>query len=90
MHVFVPVQLNPWPNYISERLELYERLKKESDANLAKQRANSKPISIQLPDGQKVEAQSWVTTPYQLACGVRWAAGMNLSTYKLSCVDNRS
>ncbi|XP_053356998.1 threonine--tRNA ligase 1, cytoplasmic [Clarias gariepinus] len=63
-------ELNPWPGYISERLELYERLKKESDANLAKQAANSKPISVQLPDGQKVESRSWVTTPYQLACGI--------------------
>lgn len=69
-------QLNPWPSYIPERLELYQRLKKESDANLAKQAANSKPISVQLPDGQKVEARSWVTTPYQLACGVRWATGI--------------
>ncbi|TSK38388.1 putative threonine--tRNA ligase 2, cytoplasmic [Bagarius yarrelli] len=64
------VELNPWPSYIAERLELYERLKNESDANLAKQATNSKPISVQLPDGQKVEARSWVTTPYQLACGI--------------------
>lgn len=78
---FVPEQLNPWPSYISERLELYERLKKESEANVAKQAANSKPISIQLPDGRKVEARSWVTTPYQLACGVRWATGTSLFTY---------
>lgn len=78
---FVPEQLKPWPGYVSERLELYERLKKESDCNLAKQAAKSKPISVQLPDGQRVEARSWVTTPYQLACGVRWAAGRNLSTY---------
>lgn len=75
---FVLEQLNPWPSYISERLELYERLKKESDANRAKQAAKSKPISVQLPDGENVEARSWVTTPYQLACGVRWAAGGNL------------
>lgn len=78
---FVLDQLNPWPGFISERLELYERLKKESDANLAKQAANSKPISVQLPDGQRVEARSWVTTPYQLVCGVRWATGMNRPTY---------
>ncbi|KAF7698839.1 threonine--tRNA ligase 1, cytoplasmic [Silurus meridionalis] len=63
-------ELNPWPGYISERLELYERLKKESDSNLAKQATNSEPISVQLPDGQKVEARSWITTPYQLACGI--------------------
>ncbi|GAA6067618.1 threonine--tRNA ligase 1, cytoplasmic isoform X1, partial [Tachysurus ichikawai] len=64
------VELNPCPSYISERLELYVRLKNESDANLAKQAANSKSIYVQLPDGQKVEARSWVTTPYQLACGI--------------------
>uniref|UniRef100_A0AAR2JKK2 threonine--tRNA ligase n=1 Tax=Pygocentrus nattereri TaxID=42514 RepID=A0AAR2JKK2_PYGNA len=62
--------LNPWPGYISERLELYDRLKKESDAVLAKQAASSQPVSVQLPDGQKVEARSWITTPYQLACGI--------------------
>uniref|UniRef100_A0A8B9KBV3 threonine--tRNA ligase n=1 Tax=Astyanax mexicanus TaxID=7994 RepID=A0A8B9KBV3_ASTMX len=69
MHL-CPLQLKPWPSYISERLELYNRLKKESDAILAKQAANSQPISVVLPDGQKVEAQSWITTPYQLACGI--------------------
>ncbi|KAI5623761.1 threonine--tRNA ligase, cytoplasmic, partial [Silurus asotus] len=68
--VKAPQKLNPWPGYISERLELYERLKKESDSNLAKQASNSEPISVQLPDGQKVEARSWITTPYQLACGI--------------------
>ncbi|KAI4882135.1 hypothetical protein NFI96_027678, partial [Prochilodus magdalenae] len=63
-------EISPWPSYVSERLELYEKLKKESDAILAKQAASSQPISVQLPDGQKVEARSWITTPYQLACGI--------------------
>ena len=30
----------------------------------------SKPIKITLPDGKTVEAASWKTTPYEVACGI--------------------
>ena len=63
--------MNPWPGYISERLGLYEELKRESDALLAKRAADSKPITVELPDGRRVPGRSWITTPYQLACDVR-------------------
>ncbi|XP_012669823.2 threonine--tRNA ligase 1, cytoplasmic isoform X2 [Clupea harengus] len=63
-------KLKPLPSYISERLELYEELKKENDALLAKRAAGSHPISVVLPDGQKVQAQAWVSCPYQLACSI--------------------
>lgn len=65
------LQLNPWPSYIAERLELYAELKRESDALLAKHAAESHPISVELPDGQTVQAQAWVSSPYQVACGIR-------------------
>uniref|UniRef100_A0A8C8F6A6 threonine--tRNA ligase n=1 Tax=Oncorhynchus tshawytscha TaxID=74940 RepID=A0A8C8F6A6_ONCTS len=63
-------QLKPWPGYISDRMRLYEELKKESDALLARRAADSQPITVELPDGRRVEGQAWVTTPYQLACGI--------------------
>uniref|UniRef100_A0A8C5H8B4 threonine--tRNA ligase n=1 Tax=Gouania willdenowi TaxID=441366 RepID=A0A8C5H8B4_GOUWI len=63
-------QRNPLPRYIAERLSLYEELKRESDALLAQKAADSWPITIQLPDGQKVVAKAWITTPYQLACNI--------------------
>ncbi|MEQ2302478.1 Threonine--tRNA ligase 2, cytoplasmic [Ameca splendens] len=63
-------KLNPWPPYVPERLSLYEELKKESDALLVKKAAESKPIIVELTDGQKVPGKSWVTTPYQLACDI--------------------
>ncbi|XP_070985631.1 threonine--tRNA ligase 1, cytoplasmic-like [Oncorhynchus clarkii lewisi] len=63
-------ELKPWPGYISERMQLYEELKKESDALLARRAADSQPITVELPDGHRVEGQAWVTTPYQLACGI--------------------
>ncbi|MBN3296209.1 SYTC protein, partial [Amia calva] len=64
-------QLHPKPDYIEERLQLYKELKKESDA-IQSQRAatESRPISVELPDGKRVEAHSWKTTPYEVACGI--------------------
>uniref|UniRef100_A0A4W5K657 threonine--tRNA ligase n=1 Tax=Hucho hucho TaxID=62062 RepID=A0A4W5K657_9TELE len=63
-------ELKPWPGYISERMQLYEELKTESDALLARRAADNQPITVELPDGCRVEGQAWVTTPYQLACGI--------------------
>ncbi|KAM6328581.1 threonine--tRNA ligase 1, cytoplasmic [Alca torda] len=64
-------ELNPWPAFINERLEMYSKLKAEHDALLAERAANdSKAIKVTLPDGKQVDAESWKTTPYQIACGI--------------------
>ena len=68
---FFLLKLKSWPGFIPERLSLYDTLKRESDALLAKKAADSKPITVELPDGQKVQGKTWVTTPYQLACDIR-------------------
>ncbi|XP_022053787.1 threonine--tRNA ligase 1, cytoplasmic [Acanthochromis polyacanthus] len=64
-------ELSPAPQYIDERLTLYTKLKAEHDALMAERAAkDSKPIKVTLPDGKVVEAESWKTTPYQVACGI--------------------
>ncbi|XP_012721082.2 threonine--tRNA ligase 1, cytoplasmic [Fundulus heteroclitus] len=64
-------ELSPPPQYIDERLSLYAKLKAEHDALIAERAAkDSKPIKVTLPDGKVVEAESWKTTPYQVACGI--------------------
>uniref|UniRef100_A0A8C5D0V0 threonine--tRNA ligase n=1 Tax=Gadus morhua TaxID=8049 RepID=A0A8C5D0V0_GADMO len=63
-------ELSPSPAFIAERLAMYERLKTESDALLARRAADAHPITVALPDGRKVEGVAWASTPYQLACGV--------------------
>lgn len=73
----VPPQ--PWPAYVADRRQLYDQLKMESDALLAKRAMESQPITVQLPDGKTMEAQSWVTSPYQLACKIRYQACMEES-----------
>uniref|UniRef100_A0A8D0CJM3 threonine--tRNA ligase n=1 Tax=Scleropages formosus TaxID=113540 RepID=A0A8D0CJM3_SCLFO len=61
---------HPWPEYISDRLQLYEKLKAESDGLLTKRAAESNPITVELPDGRMLQVQAWVTSPYQLASGI--------------------
>lgn len=56
---------------MAERLRLYEQLKEESDALLAQRAAGSSTISVEMPDGRKVEGRAWLTTPYQLAWATR-------------------
>uniref|UniRef100_A0A9L0SZP2 threonine--tRNA ligase n=1 Tax=Equus caballus TaxID=9796 RepID=A0A9L0SZP2_HORSE len=64
-------ELNPWPEYINTRLEMYNKLKAEHDSILAeKAEKDSKPIKVTLPDGKQVDAESWKTTAYQIACGI--------------------
>uniref|UniRef100_A0A7N6A2E8 threonine--tRNA ligase n=1 Tax=Anabas testudineus TaxID=64144 RepID=A0A7N6A2E8_ANATE len=63
--------MSPPPGYIDERLNLYKKLKAEHDALMAERAAkDSRPIKVTLPDGKVVEAESWKTTPYQVACGI--------------------
>uniref|UniRef100_A0A673YD76 threonine--tRNA ligase n=1 Tax=Salmo trutta TaxID=8032 RepID=A0A673YD76_SALTR len=63
--------LSPPPGYMEERLSLYTKLKEEHDALMAERaEKDSKPIKVTLPDGKVVEAESWKTTPYQVAAGI--------------------
>lgn len=71
--VILETQLNTLPQYIEDRLSIYDKLKEEHDAMMAERAArDSKPIKVTLPDGKTVDAESWKTTPYQLACGIRY------------------
>nr|XP_019954855.1 PREDICTED: threonine--tRNA ligase, cytoplasmic [Paralichthys olivaceus] len=64
-------ELSPPPQYIDERLALYAKLKTEHEALMAERAANnSRAIKVTLPDGKVVDAESWKTTPYQVACGI--------------------
>lgn len=64
-------EMSPPPQFIDERLALYNKLKTEHDALMAERAASkSRAIKVTLPDGKVVEAESWKTTPYQVACGI--------------------
>lgn len=70
--------MSPPPQYIEDRLSIYNKLKAEHDALLAEKAAKeSKPIKITLPDGKVIDGESWKTTPYQVACGIRLVTKLN-------------
>ncbi|XP_034246624.1 threonine--tRNA ligase 1, cytoplasmic isoform X2 [Thrips palmi] len=61
-------ELKPWPSYIQDRLVLWDRLKAEYDARIAAKTPEN--ITVTLPDGKAIPAESWRTTPYEIARGI--------------------
>lgn len=61
--------MNPPPDFIESRQKMWDKLKKEYDDWIAAQ--IPVPIKITLPDGKVVEGESWRTTPYEVAKGIR-------------------
>ncbi|XP_067083828.1 threonine--tRNA ligase 1, cytoplasmic [Osmerus mordax] len=80
-------ELSPPPQFIDERLRLYSSLKAEHDALMAKRALeDSQPIKVTLPDGNVVDAESWKTTPYQVACGISQGLADNTVIAKVNKV----
>ena len=61
-------EMNPPPQFLADRLAMFDRLKAEREAWLAAQ--TPEDIKITLPDGKQVDAQTLRTTPYDVACGI--------------------
>ncbi|KAK7575497.1 hypothetical protein V9T40_011783 [Parthenolecanium corni] len=77
-------ELNPWPSYINERISIWDKLRAEHEAELAKK--PSVPIIVTLPDGKEIEAQSWKTTPYDVAKGISQGLADNTVIAKVNGV----
>ncbi|KRZ91209.1 Threonine--tRNA ligase, cytoplasmic, partial [Trichinella sp. T8] len=58
------VEMNPWPDFIQRRLDLWAKYMKNYNDELAKKQ--SEPITVTLPDGKEVEAVSWRTSPLDI------------------------
>lgn len=63
-----PLELNPPPSFLQDRLELFNRLKAKQDEEIAKQ--PRVPIKVTMPDGSVKEGTSWETTPGDIAKGI--------------------
>ncbi|BGP14692.1 hypothetical protein JCM10213_006228 [Rhodosporidiobolus nylandii] len=62
------LELNPPPEYLASRVELFEQLKKEADEKLAAM--PRQPIKVTLPDGAVKEGTSYETSPMEIALGI--------------------
>nr|XP_045584758.1 threonine--tRNA ligase 1, cytoplasmic-like isoform X3 [Procambarus clarkii] len=78
------VELNPWPDFIQERLNMWDRLKKEADESLKAK--VSEPIKITLPDGAVKDGNSWRTTPFEVAQSISQGLAENTIVAKVNGV----
>ncbi|SCV74133.1 BQ2448_6565 [Microbotryum intermedium] len=62
------LKLNPPPEYLKHRIDMFERIKKEQDEKIAA--LPREPIKITLPDGSVKEGISWETSPMQIAIAI--------------------
>ncbi|BAO41767.1 Threonyl-tRNA synthetase [Kluyveromyces marxianus] len=60
--------LEPQPAFIDERIQMFERLKKEYDEKVAAQ--PRVPLKVVLKDGTVKEATAWETSPMDIAQGI--------------------
>lgn len=56
------------PKYIQERIDIFDRLWAEHEAEIAAKDAT--PIKITLPDGKEVDGEAWRTSPMDIAKGI--------------------
>jgi len=75
-------EMNPPPEFIAHRQALWDRLKAEQDEALAAKVPQD--IKVTLPDGKEVPAQSWRTTPYDVAKGISQGLADNTVVAKVN------
>lgn len=63
-----PLELNPPPQFISHRIEVFDKLKAKYDTEIASK--PREPITITLADGSIKQGTSWETTPADIAKGI--------------------
>lgn len=56
--------------FVQHRIKLWDKFKEEYKQGLAAK--TPEKIGVTLPDGKEVEGQSWRTTPYEIAQGIRF------------------
>ncbi|KAL3866804.1 hypothetical protein ACJMK2_044072 [Sinanodonta woodiana] len=75
-------ELAPLPEFIQQRIQLWDKLKKEYDDFVAAQPRTA--IKISLPDNRQVDAKAWETTPYDIAKGISQGLADNAVVAKVN------
>lgn len=60
-----PLEMQPPPSFLQDRLDLFDRLKAKQDEEAAKK--PREPITITMPNGTTKEGIAWETTPGEIA-----------------------
>ncbi|XP_012564686.2 threonine--tRNA ligase 1, cytoplasmic isoform X2 [Hydra vulgaris] len=63
-----PLELDPPPSFIADRIKMFDKLKIAYDEEIkAKEKS---PIKIVLLDGKEIDGLAWQSTPYHIAQGI--------------------
>ncbi|VDP12995.1 unnamed protein product, partial [Onchocerca flexuosa] len=60
-----PIELSSWPDFIEERIALFDKLMAKYHEEIAAKKPEK--IKITLPNGKELEGKSWLTTPLMIA-----------------------
>ncbi|KAH8592237.1 putative threonyl-tRNA synthetase, cytoplasmic [Bisporella sp. PMI_857] len=63
-----PLELDPEPQFISHRIQVFDRLKAKQDADIAAKPRND--ITVTLADGSVKLGKAWEVTPAEIAKGI--------------------
>ncbi|XP_044737095.1 threonine--tRNA ligase 1, cytoplasmic isoform X2 [Chrysoperla carnea] len=77
-------ELKPWPSYIQDRLDLWDKLKVKYEEELASK--PQLPIKVTLPDGKQVDAVAWKSTAYDVAKSISQGLADNTIIAKVNNV----
>lgn len=81
------IELSPPPEFLNSRLELYQKLKKKFDEEIAAK--IREPITITLADGSLKQGFSWKTTPADIAKGISNSLFKRTVVARLNKDDNQ-
>ena len=81
-------ELKEPPEFIADRMKIWDRLKNERDAWVADQ--PREVITITLPDGKEVPGTSWSTTPYEVASGISKGLADNCIVCKVDGEESKA
>jgi len=74
-------EINPPPEYLGFRVDLWQKLVEKQTEELGKK--VPEPIEVTLPDGKVVAAESWRSTPYEIARGISQGLADSVVTARL-------
>jgi threonyl-tRNA synthetase len=81
-----PLEFTPTPAFFSERMSLFDKLKREQDDE--REKKERKEVEVTLPDGKKRKAVAWQTSPMDIAKEISKSLSERIIISKVRGIEN--